>query len=122
MIINIIFFISLFGIIFLFVNKRREMLYGKPFMNLSFGSDYHIKQKIEGVRVSAKNFPRKAAHITAFYAVKHGITAFEKTKQIVYPKISHIIDAVKGRDIPKNKGSASLFLKHIEEFKNKKQA
>jgi len=115
MVISITFFLSLAGIIFLFWNKQQEVTKGRAIVKLSLGSDHAIRQRIEGVKASAREFPRKAFHISAFYAVKHGIHAFEKTKRVVYPKISHIVDAVKGRDIPRNRGSVSLFLKHIEE-------
>ncbi|MFA6050576.1 MAG: hypothetical protein WC761_05255 [Candidatus Paceibacterota bacterium] len=115
MVTTIIFFLSLLGIIFLFWNKQRELTKGQALVRLTFGSDVHLKQKIENARLGAKDFPKRAMNIGAFYAVKHGLNAFEKTKQVVYPRIAHIVDAVKGRDIPRNRGSVSLFLKHIEE-------
>lgn len=115
MVTTIIFFLSLAGIVFLFWNKQRELTRGQALVRLNFGSDKDLKQKIENVKVHAKDFPKRAANITAFYAVKHGLNAFEKVRQVVYPRISHIVDAVKGRDIPRNRGSVSLFLKHIEE-------
>ncbi len=115
MVLTITFFLSLLGIIFLFWNKQRELVRGAALVRLRWGSDRDLKQKIENVRLSAKDLPKRAVNITAFYAVKHGINVFEKTKGVIYPRISHIVDAVKGRHIPRNRGSVSLFLKHIEE-------
>jgi hypothetical protein len=109
------FFVALLAIIFVFGNKAREMSAGKPYLKLAFGSDFHLRRRIESAKVSVKGMPRKAANVTAYYAVKHGITAFEKAKSVIHPKIAHIIEAVKGKNIPKNKGSVSLFLKRIEE-------
>ena len=111
----IVFFASLACLVLLFWNKQKELTLGKPLMDLSFGSDESIKQRIERVRHSTKDLPKRAFHLTAFYTVKHGLNIFEKSKQVVYPKIAHIVDAVKGRDIPRNRGAVSLFLKHIEE-------
>ncbi len=115
MVTTITFFLSLVGIIFLFWNKQREIVKGQALVRLRFGSDESMRQRIQSVRLGAKDFPKRAVNITAFYAVKHGLNAFEKTKKVVYPRIAHIVDAVKGRDIPRNRGSVSLFLKHIEE-------
>ena len=110
-----IFVFALLGIAFIFLNKKRELNLGRPYLNLAFGSDFHLKQKIEGAKVSVKSMPRKAAQATAFYAVKHGMAAFDKTKALVRPKIAHIIDAVRGKNIPESNGSVSHFLKQIEE-------
>lgn len=115
MVTTTIFFISLLGILFLFLNKWRELEQGKAFVKVSWGSDERLKQKIDEVKVKVKALPREALHATAFFTVKHGVNLFEKTKSIIYPRISHIVDALKGRDIPRNRGSVSLFLKYIEE-------
>ena len=114
-----IFFVSLLGVVFVFLNKKREVEEGKPYLNLVFGSDFHLKRTIESAKTSVKEMPRKAANATAFYAVKHGMTVFEKVRGLVRPKIAHIIDAVRGKNIPTNKGSVSVFLKNIGEDKNK---
>jgi hypothetical protein len=111
----IIFFLSLFGIVFVFLNKMRHMSAGRPYLKLAFGSDFHLKRKIANAKASVQAMPRRAMHAGAFFAVKHGVTIYEKTKKRVYPKIAHIVDVVKGRDIPTNKGSVSLYLRQIEE-------
>ncbi len=113
-----IFFVSLVCIIFLFLNKRKGLATGKPYFGLVFGSDFHLRRKIEIARASVKQMPKRAAKATAFFAVKHGLNAYEKVKGVIRPKIAHIIDAIKGRDIPTNKGSVSLYLKSIEEHRN----
>jgi hypothetical protein len=114
------FFISLFAIVFLLINKKREIDSGMAFVSFAHANEIHFKQKLEGIKRTTKEMPKKVAHIAAFIAVKQGVKTFEKVKEIVYPKISHIVDAVKGRDIPKNKGSVSMFLKHIEGYKESK--
>lgn len=116
----ITFFISLSGIIFLFMNKKRELETGVAFISISHGNEHFFKAKMKNAGQAAKEMPKKAANIVAFLAVKQGVKTFEKVKEVVYPKISHIVDAVKGRDIPKNRGSVSLFLKHIEGFRETK--
>lgn len=113
-----LFFISLFGIMFLFINKKRELDKGEAFVCLSHCDEHHLRNKFREVQVSLREMPRRAGNIVAFLVVKQGVRAFEKLKKVVYPKISHIVDAVKGRDIPKNKGSVSLFLRHIERFRD----
>lgn len=114
------FFISLFAIAFLLLNKKRELENGVAFVSLAHANEIHFKQKIEVIKKTTKEMPKKVVNIAAFIAVKQGVKTFEKVKEIVYPKISHIVDAVKGRDIPKNRGSVSLFLKHIEGYRETK--
>ena len=94
------------------------MRIGKPYVNLAFGSDFHLKKKIEEAKISVKGMPKKAVTFTAYHAVRHGMKVYDKAKSVIHPKIAHIIEAVKGKDIPKNRGSASIFLKKIEEHKN----
>ncbi|HEY4512587.1 MAG TPA: hypothetical protein VJH63_02910 [Candidatus Paceibacterota bacterium] len=115
----IIFFVSLLGVVFIFLNKKREIETGRPYLRLVFGSDFHLKRGIESATISVKGMPRRAAQATAFYAVKHGMSAFEKLKALIRPKIAHIIDAVRGKNIPTNKGSVSVFLKNIGEDRDK---
>lgn len=103
---------------FLFINKKRELDRGEAFVCLSHCDEHHLRNRFKAMQVSVKEAPRKFGNIVAFLVVKQGVKAFEKMKEIVYPKISHIVDAVKGRDIPKNKGSVSLFLRHIERFRD----
>ncbi|MDB5204031.1 MAG: hypothetical protein JWP09_59 [Candidatus Taylorbacteria bacterium] len=117
---SITFFVSLVGIVFLFWNKKRELEGGRAFVDISHVNEHSFKTKMKDVGQSAKEMPKKMANVAAFLAVKQGVKTFEKVKEVVYPKISHIVDAVKGRDIPKNRGSVSLFLKHIEDYRETK--
>ncbi len=120
MLTSITFFASLVGIIFLFWNKKRELERGRAFVAISHVNEHFLKAKMKDMGQMAKETPKKVANVVAFLAVKQGVKTFEKVKEVVYPKISHIVDAVKGRDIPKNRGSVSLFLKHIENFRETK--
>lgn len=120
MITFIIFCIALLGIIFLFVNKKKELETGVAYVFISHVNESYFKERLAELVVATKELPHKLANIGAFLAVKSGVHIFEKTKKIVYPKISHIVDAVKGRNIPKNRGTVSLFLKHVEGFRDSK--
>ena len=102
------------------MNKKRELETGHAYVCISHDHELTIKEKVKLKTKDIKEWPRRAFHIVSFLVVKEGVKIFEKTKEIVYPKISHIVDAVKGRDIPKNRGSVSLFLKHIEDYKEVK--
>lgn len=120
MFLSITFFVSLAGIIFLFWNKKRELEKGCAFVDISHVNEHSFKEKVKEISQSAREMPKRAFSIVTFLAVKQGVKTFEKVREIVYPKISHIVDAVKGRDIPKNKGSVSMFLKHIEGYRETK--
>lgn len=111
------FFVALIGIVFVFANRNRQMRTGKSYVNLSFGSDFHLKKRIVDVKATVRGMPKRAADFTAYHAVRHGIKLYDKVKTKIHPKIAHIIEAVKGKDIPKNRGTASIFLKKIEEHK-----
>lgn len=115
MVTTAIFFISLLGIVFLFLNKARELEQGKAYVKVSWGSDERLKQRIDAVKLKVRALPREALHATAFFTIKHSVHVFDRAKSVIYPRISHIVDALKGRDIPRNRGSVSLFLKYIEE-------
>lgn len=115
MVITAIFFISLLGIVFLFLNKWRELELGKAYVRISSQQDMRLRKQIDVVVVRVRSLPRQALHAAVFFTIKHAIVIFDRTKQKLYPRIAHIVDALKGRDIPRNRGSVSLFLKYIEE-------
>ena len=120
MVIEAIFFISLSGIVFLFLNKWREIEMGKAYVRVSVEKDTRLKQRIDEFKVRVQSMPREAFHAAAFFTIKHAIAVFDRTKHRIYPRVSHIVDALKGRDIPRNRGSVSLFLKYIEERREDK--
>jgi len=111
---NTIFGLSFVGIIAVLVNKVQHMHKGKAFVSVSIETDAKV-QKISKTTISVvKNLPKIITHTIAFLALKYSVIAFEKAKKKIYPRISHLIDAVKGKHVPKNKGSASFFLTSLK--------
>lgn len=112
-----IFFLSFAGIAFLLVNKSRELAGKKAFVTVSHETNHKIKSVTDKVTVSIKKSPQVVWKTLLFVVIKVSILVFEKAKTKFYPKIAHLVDSVKGRHVPKNKGSASFFLTNIKEHK-----
>lgn len=101
------------------LNKTREIETGKAY--ICFGK--HCDDKIR----SAQNFvvsnvvPKVKEECKTFlyHTVAVSVDGLRVVKRWVYPRIEHMIEAVKGRDIPKEKGAASFFIVHIQEHKEK---
>lgn len=110
-----LFFVSLIATMFLFVNKARQLNTGKPYIVLSYGSDADIQRSLDRLSDTILDLPRILGRIIAFYTVKFYLKVFEKVKGIIYPRISHIVDAVKGKDIPKNRGAVSVYWTTVAE-------
>ena len=114
-----LFLISALAIVFMLMNKLREIEGKKSFVSIGSHLDESIRHKIILLRKAVVEFPRHFSR-EAFYAfVQNSVLLFRKLRAKIYPHIAHIVDAVKGKDIPKNKGAASFFLVHIQEHKEK---
>lgn len=113
----ICFFVSLVVILAMIGNKLREIHTGKGFVSVSANADDAIRAKMfVGKKVVTElpvHFGREALH----FAIQKIYFGFKKIRDIFYPKIAHIVEAVKGKDIPKNKGGTSFFLVDIHDHK-----
>ncbi len=114
---QLLFTISFGGILFMLFNKFREIHKGEALFSVSHSTNEKIKQFSDKTIAATKRAPVVVYKTALFLAVKGGVMVFEKTKAKVYPRIAHLVDAVKGKHIPKNKGSASFFLNNIKEHK-----
>ncbi len=108
-----IFAISFVGIIFMLANKARHLSTGRAFVSVSDDTNAKVLKVSRDTAVMIKNAPKIVAQTAAFLALKGSVIVYEKAKKKIYPKIAHLVDAVKGKDVPKNKGSASFFLTSI---------
>lgn len=109
-----IFGLSFLGIVGVLVNKIQHMHKGKAFILVSTDIDAKVQKVSKDAALFIKNAPKVVAHTAAFLALKASVIVYEKAKKKVYPKIAHLVDAVKGRNIPKNKGAVSFFLTKIK--------
>ncbi len=114
---QILFAISFGGILLMLFNKFREIHKGEAFFSFSHATNERIKQFSERTVVATKRAPVVLYKTALFLVIKGGVVVFEKTKTKVYPRIAHLVEAVKGKHVPKNKGSASFFLNNIKEHK-----
>jgi hypothetical protein len=108
-----IFGISLLGIIFMLLNKMRQLSTGRAYISVSEHTNAKVQKISQDTALMIKNAPKVVAQTVAFLALKGTVIVYEKAKKKIYPKIAHLVDAVKGKDVPKNKGSASFFLTSI---------
>ncbi len=100
------------------LHKSRELRTGKVLLNIgNHQSDLAVR------RVAASLVEKAAiAHPdNGKSAVRRFIIVIEKQFMNLFTKLSHrfgvLGDVVTGRDIPKNRGSVSFFLKNIEDSK-----
>lgn len=113
----ICFFISFVVILAMIGNKLREIQTGRGFVSVNLNADDAIRAKMhigkKAVTELPKHFVREAFH----FAIQKIFVGLHKIAHIFYPKIAHIVETVKGKDIPKNKGGASFFLSDLREHK-----
>ncbi len=110
-----IFVLSLIVIIAMVGNKLREHTHGKAYITVSPELDESIRRKAHIAHKIGTEFPKHFGR-EAFYAfVQKSVVFYRKIKAKIYPRIAHIVDAVKGKDVPMNKGGTSFFLSRISE-------
>lgn len=114
------FFISFIVIVVLITNKVYELENGRAFIVFHRNADNRLKNIANKVKIIAKSAPREIGRIALYFLIKKGVEVGEKIKTKIHPKIGHIVDAVKGRDLPKNKGKVSFFLTKISDDLDKK--
>lgn len=116
-----IFSLSLVLIVFMILNKRRELASGKAFITLSGGFDHFVERQIFFLKKISTEFPKHFGR-EMLYSLVHKSVVFSHNfkEKVLRPKIGHIVDAVKGKHIPKQNGSSSFFLFHIQKHKDTK--
>lgn len=107
--------VSICGVSLTLLNKVRELDTGKAVISINKDTDKKILDLHARVTLFIKESPKKIVHILAILALRFFYVFGKKIKQKLYPRISHLIDAVKGKDVPKNKGSVSFFLERVKE-------
>lgn len=113
-----IFGVSFVGLIAVIGNKIAHVYRGRHIVSVSEDLDRRIKKISEELFAIVRRSPKVVGHTVAYLTIKYSVIVIEKAKKKIYPKISHIVDAAKGRNIPKNGGSASFFLANIKEHKD----
>lgn len=116
-----IFFISFLATLGIIGNKIKENETGNAFVSFHRGADDTLHRFGKRVRGFVKHAPREMARLIVYFLVHKAVLLYEKLKVKVYPKIAHIVDAVKGTHVPKNKGNADFFLKMEKNTKNLKE-
>lgn len=108
---------SLLGIAFLFWNKSREERLGKPFIRVRSGFDFAAGKYSEVSKIITTELPRHALRESFHFAIRQIVALLRKVRNKIYPKISHIVDTVKGVDIPKSDKPSSSYLSDVSAFK-----
>lgn len=117
-IVLITFFVSFVLIVAMILNKFREIQTGSGFVSWSPNADDAIRKQIFIAKKFTTEFPMHFSRECLHFSVQKLYLVFTKARDIVYPKVAHIIDAVKGKNIPQNKGGTSFFLVNVQEHKD----
>lgn len=105
-------------LVFMLSNKQRELKTGKSLFNLGTSNiDLALRRLWElSLDKLAHVHPKNSKH-----TVRRSMVEIEKHIMNIIHRLSHkfsiVGDVVTGRDIPKNRGSVSFFLKNIEDSK-----
>lgn len=99
-------------------NKQREISKGKAVLKIgSSNTDYALKRLWQtSIDKLSHVHPKNGKH-----TVRRSMVELEKHIMNIFHRLSHkfsiVGDVVTGRDIPRNRGSVSFFLKNIEDSK-----
>lgn len=115
--------ITTFGISFAFLwamiaNRIREVRGGIPVVSFKFSFDRKLRKYARLTGIIATELPKHMGREAMHFAIKKSVDILRKVRGKVYPRIAHIVETVKGKDLPKNKGSVSLFMKAVKEHKD----
>ncbi len=111
----IIFGLSLLIMFLVILNKNRFLEKGSYLIDIKSDWDKKILYIFRHTVFFIKEFPRYTARRAGHFLVIKALEWFGKIKILIYPKISHIVDTVKGKDVPKMRGEVSEFLRSIKE-------
>ncbi|MCF7865633.1 MAG: hypothetical protein K9M11_03965 [Candidatus Pacebacteria bacterium] len=109
---------SLVCLVSILANKQRELKTGKSLLKVgSSNADYALRLFWQG----SKDKLYHVHPINSKHTLRRSMVELEKHIMNVFHRLSHkfsiVGDVVTGRDIPKNRGSVSFFLKNIEDSK-----
>lgn len=110
--------VSLVLMLYILLHKSRELRTGKILLSIgNHQSDLAVRRmKASLAEKAAIAHPENGRSI-----LRRSIIEIEKQSMNLFHRLSHrfsmVGDVVTGRDIPKNRGSVSFFLKNIEDSK-----
>lgn len=114
-----IFLVALALIVFMVINKKRELSTGKAYLAFSGKFNHFVEKKAFFLKKISTEFPKHFGREMLYSAVHKSVVWSHNFKEkVLRPKIGHIVDAVKGKHIPKNQGASSFFLHHIQKHKD----
>lgn len=105
--------ISFIGMGFVVLNRARVVEGGEFYVPVKDSWNKSIENFFEKIKFFVTEFPKQAGIKCFHFLVIKCVELARKMKSLIYPKISHIMDTVKGKDVPKVKGKASEFLRSI---------
>lgn len=110
--------VSLVLIVYMLLHKNREIRTGRVLVNIGNHQSDLVLQRVAAslVEKAAIAHPNNGKSV-----LRRCIIVVEKQFMNLFHKLSErfeiVSDVVTGRDIPKNRGSVSFFLKNIEDSK-----
>jgi hypothetical protein len=119
----IIFGISFVAVLTLAANKSKEIKTGRPMLSIGgAGSDEWLREVWNVLAYTITHASVRSVRQLTY----RSIISFERLVISQFDRFSHrfalVGEIVTGRDIPKNRGSVSLFLKKIEHPKKTRSA
>lgn len=109
---------SLIFLVLMLTNKHRELKTGKSLLKVGTSNiDYALRRVWE----ESKDKLYRVHPSNSRHTLRRSMVELEKHIMNMFHRLSHkfsiVGDVVTGRDIPKNRGSVSFFLKNIEDSK-----
>ena len=117
-----VFLISFIGAVFLVVNRAKFSDGRVAYVNFPKEWDNLLSNFYRATKVLFTELPKHVVLNIYHFFVIVSVDTSKYVRNLIYPKISHIVETVKGTDLPEQKKPASEFLKSIvkEEVDSKK--
>ena len=109
-----VFLVSFIGAVFLLANRARYSDGRVAYVSFPKQWDRFLSKFYRATKVLFTELPRHVVLNIYHFFVIVSVDISKYVRNLIYPKISHIVDTVKGTNLPEQKKEASDFLKSIK--------
>ena len=109
-----VFAVSFIGAVFLLVNRAKYSDGRVAYVSFPKEWDHFLSKFYRATKVLFTELPKHVVLNIYHFFVIVSVDISKYVRNLIYPKISHIVDTVKGTSLPEQKKEASDFLKSIK--------
>ena len=109
-----VFIVSFVGAVFLVVNRARFSDGRAAYVSFPKEWDNFFAKFYRASKILFTELPKHVLKNVYHFIVITSVDASRKVNLLIYPKISHIVETVRGTNLPEKKKPVSEFLKSIK--------